>query len=66
MGAAHVTDREEPTWKGQPLQYAGLAWLPGPLLMGGWVLFSARRSRATCEADLRAWYDRNHGQKLID
>jgi hypothetical protein len=44
----------------------GLAWLSGPLLMGGWVLFSARRSRASCEDDLRAWYDRNHGRKLLD
>lgn len=44
----------------------GLAWLPGPLAMGGWMVWSARRSRASCADDLRAWYDRNHGRKLLD
>jgi hypothetical protein len=41
-------------------------WLPGPLLAGAAVLTIARRSLASCDAELRRWYERYHGQKVID
>jgi hypothetical protein len=44
----------------------GLTWACGPLLIGGYSLRLLRRSLASCDAQLRAWYDRNHGAKLLD
>jgi hypothetical protein len=41
-------------------------WLPGPLMMGTVALWVMRRSLNRCEADLRGWYDRHHGQRLLD
>jgi hypothetical protein len=42
------------------------SWLPGPLLGGVFTLALARFSLARCEGELRHWYDRHHGQKVID
>jgi len=41
-------------------------WLVGPLLTGCITLFVARRARRDCDRDLRAWFDRNQGIKLLD
>lgn len=39
-------------------------WLVGPMLAAGVCLATARRSLRTCDAQLRAWYDRHHGSKV--
>lgn len=41
-------------------------WLPGPILAGVLALTVARRSLAQCDTELRRWYERYHGQKVID
>jgi hypothetical protein len=46
--------------------YGPLYWVPGPLLAGVVALAVARRSLARSDADLRRWYERYHGQKLLD
>lgn len=40
------------------------SWLLGPLLAGLLALLLARRVQQSCDAQLRRWYDRNHGQKV--
>jgi hypothetical protein len=45
---------------------ASPSWLPGPVLGAAVALVLARSSLARCEDDLRRWYDRHHGQKLVD
>ncbi|MCC6418798.1 MAG: hypothetical protein IT429_11235 [Gemmataceae bacterium] len=42
------------------------AWLPGPLLAATLALVAARFALVRCDAELRLWYDRHHGQKVID
>ncbi len=45
---------------------AAASWLPGPALGAALTLVLARSSLARCEDDLRRWYDRHHGQKVVD
>jgi hypothetical protein len=45
---------------------AAATWLPGPALGAALTLALARTSLARCEDDLRRWYDRHHGQKVVD
>jgi hypothetical protein len=45
---------------------AATTWLPGPALGAALTLVLARSSLARCEADLRRWYDRHHGQRIVD
>jgi hypothetical protein len=47
---------------GQP----DLAWLPGTALAAFAALAMTRTALARCEGDLRAWYDRHHGRKVVD
>jgi hypothetical protein len=42
-----------------------LAWLGGPVLSGAAALVIARQALARCEGDLRAWYERHHGRKVL-
>ena len=41
-----------------------VTWLLGPLLVGLLALLLAQRAQQSCDAQLRRWYDRNHGQKV--
>jgi hypothetical protein len=41
-------------------------WLAGPLIGGAIMLVLARFALARCDAELRLWYDRNHGMKVMD
>ncbi|MFO0880106.1 MAG: hypothetical protein U0840_22390 [Gemmataceae bacterium] len=43
----------------------GLAWLVGPVLVAALTLGLARLGLAECDARLREWYDRNHGNKML-
>lgn len=43
-----------------------LYWLAGPTFAAIIVLRVARRSLASCDQELRRWYERYHGQKVID
>jgi hypothetical protein len=45
---------------------AGASGLAGPVLAAALTLVLARSSLARCEDDLRRWYDRHHGQKVVD
>jgi hypothetical protein len=42
-----------------------LSWLLGPLLLAELTLVLARRSLGACDRQLRSWYDRHHGQKVM-
>lgn len=42
-----------------------LAWLLGPVLWAGLTLLAARYSLHRCDAELRRWYDRHHGSKIM-
>jgi len=42
------------------------SWLPGPLLGAAAALGLARFSLARCDRELRNWYDRHQGQKVVD
>jgi hypothetical protein len=42
-----------------------LAWLIGPVLIAALTLTVARLSLRHCDAQLRRWYDENHGQKVM-
>ena len=42
-----------------------LAWLVGPALLAGLTLAIARQSLRRCDAELRRWYDRHHGRKVM-
>ncbi|HMF14140.1 MAG TPA: hypothetical protein VKE94_17615 [Gemmataceae bacterium] len=44
---------------------ASLAGLCGALLAGATALIVARRALRHCERDLRAWYERHHGRKVM-
>jgi hypothetical protein len=39
-------------------------WLLSPILVGLFALLIAARAQRSCEAQLRRWYDLNHGQKV--
>jgi hypothetical protein len=41
-------------------------WGVGPVLGGVLALALARRARLRCDAELRRWYDLNHGRKALD
>jgi hypothetical protein len=41
-------------------------WLAGPLIGGAIMLMLTRFALARCDAELRLWYDRHHGMKVID
>ena len=43
---------------------ATVGWV-GPLLAAILTLAVAQRSQARCDRDLRRWYDRSHGQKVM-
>jgi hypothetical protein len=43
-----------------------VGWLPGPVLGAVACLGTARFARRRCEAELRRWYDRHHGRKVLD
>jgi hypothetical protein len=45
---------------------AAASWLPGPALGAALTLVLARSSLARCEDDLRRWYDRHHGQRIVE
>ncbi len=40
-------------------------WLAGPILIAGATLLTARRSLLQCDVELRRWYDRHHGSKVV-
>jgi hypothetical protein len=44
---------------------ASLAGLLGPVLVAAAALVVARRSLRNCDAELRNWYDRHHGHKVM-
>jgi hypothetical protein len=39
--------------------------LLGPVLVTAVTLVVARRSLGNCDAELRNWYDRHHGHKVM-
>jgi hypothetical protein len=41
-------------------------WIVAPLLIGGLTLVISRTALARCDAELRRWYEMNHGQKVVD
>jgi hypothetical protein len=41
-------------------------WMLGPLCIGTGTLLIARRALWNCDAELRRWYDRNHGINIVD
>jgi hypothetical protein len=43
-----------------------LALLPGPVLAAAGALIISRRTLARCDRELRQWYDRHHGHKVLD
>jgi hypothetical protein len=43
----------------------GPAWLVGPVLCAAVTLTVARRSLLSCDSELRAWYDRHCGSKVL-
>jgi hypothetical protein len=42
------------------------AWALGPVAAGGMALAAGRHALARCDGELRAWYDRHHGSKVLD
>ncbi len=43
-----------------------LKWLPGPILMGILAILIGRKARSHCDRELRLWFDRNQGRKVLD
>lgn len=41
-------------------------WIVGPILIGSLALLVSRYALANCDAELRRWYDLNHGQKVVE
>ena len=41
------------------------AWLLGPMLVAALTLLTARTSLSRCDAELRRWYDRHCGRKVM-
>ena len=54
-GAVYYAQTEEDT----------LRWAAGAVLAAGLMLAVGRRALRTCDRDLRAWYDRSHGAKVL-
>jgi hypothetical protein len=46
----------------EPVPY----WIVGPVLLGVFTLIISRYALVHCDAELRRWYELNHGQKLMD
>ena len=44
----------------------GTTWMSGPLLAGVAALALAQVSFSRCDRELRNWYDRHHGRKIVD
>jgi hypothetical protein len=44
---------------------ASALWLAGPVLVAGLTLAVARRALFSCDAELRRWYERHHGRKVM-
>jgi hypothetical protein len=40
-------------------------WVVGPVLIAGLALAIGRRAQTRCDRDLRDWYDRSHGAKVM-
>jgi hypothetical protein len=55
-GSVFAAGKETPTW----------VWLAGPVLAALAALGVARFALARCDGELRQWYDRHHGSKVID
>lgn len=55
-GAVYVALADAPT----------LSWLPGPLLLGATALVIGRLAQKHCDRELRTWFDRNQGRKVLD
>jgi hypothetical protein len=43
-----------------------LGWLPGPVLTAAVTLLISRSAQRHCDRDLRLWFDRNQGVKVLD
>ena len=43
-----------------------LRWLPGPILVGILALLIGRNAQKKCDRELRLWFDRNQGRKVLD
>lgn len=43
-----------------------LRWLPGPILIGVLALLIGRKAQKQCDHELRLWFDRNQGRKVLD
>jgi hypothetical protein len=43
----------------------GVAWVVGPILAAAVTLSLTRRTLATCDTQLRHWYDQHHGSKVM-
>jgi hypothetical protein len=41
-------------------------WLPGAIAAAVFALIVSRRALATCEEEMRNWYDKNHGRLVAD
>ena len=46
-------------------QWSSAVWFVGPVLVGLLTLLVAWEARRSCDAQLRHWYDLNHGSKLM-
>jgi hypothetical protein len=55
-GAVYVSLTSPPDW----------SRLLGPMFAGGLTLYFVRNALLNCDRHLRAWYDHNHGAKLVD
>ena len=42
-----------------------VGWFLGPMIMAGLTLWLTKKALATCETDLRRWYDQHSGQKVM-
>jgi hypothetical protein len=43
-----------------------LLWAVGAIVAGTAALATSRRALSRCDAELRSWYDRNHGSKVAE
>lgn len=43
-----------------------LYWLPGTVLAAALILVVTRHALTSCDAELRQWYERHHGRKVLD
>jgi hypothetical protein len=50
---------------GAPTSGTGSWWLLGPVVIAGFTLALGRQAQARCDRDLRNWYSRSHGAKVM-